>query len=527
MLRPVSVLDLNHLLLFVACLSPVTVLARTWRDAALNRSWALAAVIVLAITAAAFAITPRHAGFVGGGAWLLLLVLPAFGLRRVAALAAEERFGRTRRTLDVLSFLHPIAQLREERDIMRGLELAQRGETRAATELLTKVAHGNSRAARQASAHVFRLRRDWEGLAASFRHSSPRMGSSENPDLLPLFLRALGETGARDEMVLQFAGHSSALLASPIHQTTFAPSLMLVLAFCGRTQTLISLFEKALQRLPRDAKEFWMATSKSTAGEVAASRVLLERLRRTTSDALIRADCEQRLRFPAHSGRVPLSRASEAMLSRFARNAEMGSSSLLAQRSRRFSPAVGVIIALNAVMFLLEIALGGSTNDLTLHRLGALEPYVVLSTGQYWRLFSALFLHYGPLHLVVNLYALYVLGPPLEALIGATRFALSYLVAGLGSSIGVIALWRFGLTQADFLVGASGAVMGIVGTWAGLLCRHRHVPNARRRLASVGMIVLVQTAFDFMTPQISMAAHLSGFVTGVLVGLLLAPHHEL
>ena len=73
------------------------------------------------------------------------------------------------------------------------------------------------------------------------------------------------------------------------------------------------------------------------------------------------------------------------------------------------------------------------------------------------------------------------------------------------------------------LVGASGSVMGIVGAWAGYLLRHHHVPGARRRLSSIALIVGIQTAFDLCTPQVSMAAHLCGLLTGVAAGLLLAP----
>jgi membrane associated rhomboid family serine protease len=161
-----------------------------------------------------------------------------------------------------------------------------------------------------------------------------------------------------------------------------------------------------------------------------------------------------------------------------------------------------------------------------LRRLGALEPSAVLAQGEYWRLLTALFLHYGALHLLVNLYALHVLGPPLEASLGPLRFAVCYLVAGIGSSAGVVALWHLGWTQSNLLVGASGAVMGIVGAWAGLLMRHHHLPMARRRLIIIGLIVLMQTAIDFYMPQISVAAHLCGLVTGLAVGLVLAPRRE-
>jgi rhomboid protease GluP len=143
--------------------------------------------------------------------------------------------------------------------------------------------------------------------------------------------------------------------------------------------------------------------------------------------------------------------------------------------------------------------------------------------GEYWRLFTALFLHGGSAHLLFNLFALYVLGPPLERSIGAVRFTACYLISGLGSSAGVVLLTVFGLVHVAQLVGASGCVMGIVGAWAGFLLRHRHAPRAKQRLANITMIVVIQVVFDFSTPQVSMAAHLCGLITGFVVGLVLAP----
>jgi rhomboid protease GluP len=65
--------------------------------------------------------------------------------------------------------------------------------------------------------------------------------------------------------------------------------------------------------------------------------------------------------------------------------------------------------------------------------------------------------------------------------------------------------------------------MGIVGAWAGFLLLHRDAPRARQRLSNVIMIVVIQIAFDLSTPQVSMAAHLCGLITGFLVGLAIAP----
>jgi membrane associated rhomboid family serine protease len=198
---------------------------------------------------------------------------------------------------------------------------------------------------------------------------------------------------------------------------------------------------------------------------------------------------------------------------------------VLKNRSRRLrdAPAVLIFILLNVAAFVFEMSAGDWTEPETLHRLGALEPYQVLVRGEYWRLFTALFLHGGAIHLLFNLFALYVLGPPLERAIGTVRFCAAYLISGLGSSAGVVALWKLHLINVTQLIGASGCVMGIVGAWAGFLLRHRHAPKARQRLSNVVMIIVIQTAFDLSTPQVSLSAHLCGLVTGFIVGLALAP----
>ncbi len=191
----------------------------------------------------------------------------------------------------------------------------------------------------------------------------------------------------------------------------------------------------------------------------------------------------------------------------------------------RITRAVLILILVNILVFLFEISAGGWNDPEVLHRIGALEPYAVVAQGEYWRLFTALFLHGGFLHLGFNLFALYILGPPLERAIGTTRFAACYLISGVASSAGVVALTEIGLVQVAQVIGASGCIMGIVGAWAGFLLRNRHAPLATQRLANIALIVGIQIAFDLSTPQVSMAAHMCGLVAGFFLGLILAKRH--
>ena len=187
------------------------------------------------------------------------------------------------------------------------------------------------------------------------------------------------------------------------------------------------------------------------------------------------------------------------------------------------APAVFVLILANVLVFLFEISVGNWNDPQVLHRIGALEADAVVAQHEYWRLFTALFLHGGFLHLAFNLFALYVLGPPLERSIGTIRFLACYLGSGVASSAGVIALTKLQLVEEAQVIGASGCIMGVVGAWAGFLLRHHHAPFAKQRLANIGMIVVIQIAFDLSTPEVSMPAHISGLVAGFFLGLILAP----
>jgi membrane associated rhomboid family serine protease len=184
------------------------------------------------------------------------------------------------------------------------------------------------------------------------------------------------------------------------------------------------------------------------------------------------------------------------------------------------SPVVLALIILNVAVFVLELLAGGSTNPVTLHRLGELDTSSVIFRHQYWRLLAALFLHYGPIHIFFNLFALLLLGPALERQIGPFLFAICYLVSGIASSIVVVLLTKLRLLEPVQLVGASGCIMGVVGAWTGFLLRHRHAPLARQRLRNIFVIVVLQLAFDFVTPRVSMSAHLGGLLTGFFLGLL-------
>jgi len=139
------------------------------------------------------------------------------------------------------------------------------------------------------------------------------------------------------------------------------------------------------------------------------------------------------------------------------------------------------------------------------------EP-VGVADGEYYRLLTSAFLHSGVLHLLLNMYALFLFGPALEAAFGRWRFAALYLVSALGGSA---ASYAFSAPNQPSL-GASGAVFGLLGAY--------FVVSRRLRRDTTPLLVLlaVNLAFGFLVPRIDWKAHVGGLVVGGLVALALA-----
>ena len=509
-------LDLNHILFFIAVVSPLVLLGRIARlRNPRNRGWRIAATIVLAGCALGWLIVPSLAGYVGGTFWCLLLVLPSVAERRIDEVLLAQRFGRARQIAVVRRAFHPWNDSPYCPSLLQSLELAAKGRLHLALDRLAEKRVEKTPPGRFATALTFALTENWAGLVQWFRHD---VSLTSNSAVYSLYLRALGEIGALDDLASELVSHLDFEDPERPFNSLLGLNLAFVLAFCGESGLLARLLTGCLARMPREHQQFWIATAELAEGKGAFARQGLEKLRTETRDAILRRSVERRLAAPVAAH---LSARGEMLVARLTTEA-MGTQKLSSGQEARGAPAVWALIVLNLVMFGVEILAGGATNPVTLHALGALEMDAVLVGHQYWRLLTALFLHYGLLHMGFNLYALYLLGPELERIVGSLKFLLSYLISGLGSSAGVFFLRMVNLTQADQLVGASGCIMGLIGVSAGLLLRHRQTLLAGRRLRNILVIVVLQTAFDLSTPQVSLAAHLSGFATGVLVGVVLA-----
>ncbi len=134
---------------------------------------------------------------------------------------------------------------------------------------------------------------------------------------------------------------------------------------------------------------------------------------------------------------------------------------------------------------------------------------VGVAEGEWWRLITATFLHYGPLHLGMNMLVLWFIGPPLEDYFGHWRYLLVYVVSGLAGSAGAL-LW----SPDSLTVGASGAIWGIMGAALVLEARRIWVFGGQ----AMGLVVF-NLAITFLIPGISIGGHIGGLVGGGLCAL--------
>src|SRR6516165_4626534 len=178
------------------------------------------------------------------------------------------------------------------------------------------------------------------------------------------------------------------------------------------------------------------------------------------------------------------------------------------------------LIALNVALYLVEwvypkivdyLALIGSAYDSTIHSV------VGVAHGEYYRLLTSAFLHeqglsgFGPLHIIFNMWALILVGPSLEHLLGRLRFLAVYVLSALGGSV----MFYLLAPVNELGLGASGAVFGLFGAWF-VVARRLRVDSR-----SIVFLIVLNLGISFLVAGIAWQAHVGGLLTG---GLLTAAY---
>jgi membrane associated rhomboid family serine protease len=163
---------------------------------------------------------------------------------------------------------------------------------------------------------------------------------------------------------------------------------------------------------------------------------------------------------------------------------------------------IGVCVAIFIVQFL--VGVNAVAAD------WGMWPAAVAINDEWYRLLTSVFLHGSLLHLAFNMYVLFVLGPPLERLLGHARFLMLFLIAGLG---GAVASFTFSSIN-TVSVGASGAIFGLMGA---LVVAGRHL---RADITQVLVLIGINVVIGFIAPGVDWRAHLGGLLTGAAVAFV-------
>lgn len=185
----------------------------------------------------------------------------------------------------------------------------------------------------------------------------------------------------------------------------------------------------------------------------------------------------------------------------------------------RRAPMSRLLIGVNVVVFLLTAFAGGSADPDVLTAFGACNQKLI-AQGEVWRLVVPMFLHIGLLHLVVNMYALWVLGPQLESLYGSARFTILYVLSGIG---GFVASYFFAHPE-SIGAGASGALFGMFGALLVFVYKYRDNIPAGVRAAmqrNIWLTLVINLIITFSIPFVSRSGHLGGLLTGMGLALII------
>ena len=178
-----------------------------------------------------------------------------------------------------------------------------------------------------------------------------------------------------------------------------------------------------------------------------------------------------------------------------------------------------LLIAINVLYFIFLEMTGSSENSLFMIQHGAMYEPLVTENGEYYRLLSSMFMHFGINHIVNNMLMLFILGDNMERALGHIKYLFFYLICGVGANI---ASMTVNVMNEELVVsaGASGAIFGVIG---GLLyavaVNHGRLEDLSTRQLVV--VILCSLYFGFTSGGVDNVAHIAGLLIGIVMAMLL------
>ena len=181
-----------------------------------------------------------------------------------------------------------------------------------------------------------------------------------------------------------------------------------------------------------------------------------------------------------------------------------------------------ILIASSSVVYLFSAFFSQSLADMdmqTLVDMGALFGPLTVLKGEWWRLLTAMFLHGGMTHLLMNMFSLYLIGRGAEMYFDTKSYLSIYFFSGIIG--GLVSLYMHPVSVG---VGASGAIFGVFGALAGFFLAHRDkiASHSKAFMKDFGIIIAINLVIGLSIPSIDVSAHIGGLIVGFIGGFVLS-----
>lgn len=483
------------------------------------------------------------AGAIGLGAGIFLLVIgPA--IRTLARrLAAAERLGLAGRLLDVAEVLAPGSGVAEEKAVLGAMKEIREGRIEHTIEALTLAKDRAPAEARQAideriamlylaayrwsdaiahaEQHLWRASEEPPPAAPAGDPQALRRALGVAPHVWVELLGAYGRTGDLDRAARMLARLEDVCEGRPDTGAWIHRARLMFLALAGRTTAVEALVEpRRARHMSPASRTYWLAVAHESRGDRAAATAAYERAR-GRSRGRPRALIDQALANLARADGIAGVRLSDAASEVVARVEAAPQPEVRVHRPVRPWATWGLTAAMLGVAAAITLLVGPTGDVGVLTRSGALVRGLV-DGGEWWRIFSCVFVHVGGLHLVVNVIGMWFVGRIAEELFGTARTLALFGAAGFAGAVA-----SYMASPAGISAGASGALFGLLGAVFVELTWHRERYRAawsRGIWGGLAVVIVAQVGYGFVYPVIDQWAHGAGLVAGIALGAVLSPH---
>ncbi|MBA3458278.1 MAG: rhomboid family intramembrane serine protease [Deltaproteobacteria bacterium] len=485
------------------------------------------------------------AGAIGLGAGACLLLIGPLVRAVARRFAASERLGVASRLLDIAEVLAPGSGVADEKALIGAMKEIRDGRIEQTVDALTAAKDRAQPDARLAIderiAMLYLAAYRWSDAITHAEANlfgaipAPRP-VTEGEDVPPTSLRralgiaapvwvellgAYGRTGDLDRAARMLAKLEDVCEGREDAAVWIHRARLMFLALAGRTAAVEQLVEpRQARHMSVAARTYWLAVAHEQRGDRAAATAAYEKAR-GRSRGRPRELIDQALAKLAAADGIPV-KLSEAATEVVARvEAAPFPAQVRMPRHPRPLATWGVTATLLLVAGAITVFVGPTSDVGVLTRSGALVRGLV-DGGEWWRIFTCVFVHVGGLHLLVNVIGMWFVGRVAEELFGTSRTLALFGIAGFAGAVA-----SYLASSAGISAGASGALFGLLGAVFIELTWHRqHYKTAWKRgmWGGLAVVILAQVGYGFLYPVIDQWAHGAGLVAGLVFGAVLSPH---